>query len=271
MSVHTAHLDAVLEDLKFNRKILLSNLADIDKAIKVLQRLYSLVPVTEIDSGEAPAPGEAPRPPETEQRPTTHSMGLPEAIPDVLVRDNPLLSVKAAPTIEEAPKSHRLVTIPSESTPVPEPPQSVPEAPVQPDDPPAPVPVAPHPVSRSIPRHDPEPFTVKVHEPAPKPQPPEPEEENNMSMTAVVKKVVRGGRYTQTFLAREVLKHRPGSTLASVQTTIYMMLKDRRLHKGDDLIIRNVGPDGKVEDWPVPKGASALSSGRFTQYSSPTK
>jgi hypothetical protein len=76
-------------------------------------------------------------------------------------------------------------------------------------------------------------------------------EEDKTSLTNAIRAVCEEAKYTQHELSRVVMPLVPGTSLASVNTTVWRLLKDARLHKASDGIIRNV-VDGKIQNLPPP-------------------
>lgn len=68
-----------------------------------------------------------------------------------------------------------------------------------------------------------------------------------VGLVDAVKTAAAEARWNQIEMVGRVLQIRPGTKPNSAQTQIYLMLRERRLHKGDDLVIRNV-VDGRIQN-----------------------
>ena len=74
-------------------------------------------------------------------------------------------------------------------------------------------------------------------------------------------------RHNQIELARRVMVLRPDTTYPSVSSGVSRMLAKGKLHKGEDLIIRNV-MDGRVQGLPPVSADASHSHTGFGQYTS---
>jgi len=89
-----------------------------------------------------------------------------------------------------------------------------------------------------------------------------------IGLTEAIIRAASAGIYNQIALIDGVMEMRPGTTRPSAVSMISSMLLKGRLHKGDDLIVRNV-KDGRVQGLPPISAEAAYSHMGFGQYSAP--
>jgi hypothetical protein len=70
-----------------------------------------------------------------------------------------------------------------------------------------------------------------------------------IGLTEAIVRAATPGIYTQSKLVDCVMEMRPGTTRPSALSMVNMLLSNHRLHRGADLIVRNV-TDGKVQGFP---------------------
>jgi hypothetical protein len=86
-----------------------------------------------------------------------------------------------------------------------------------------------------------------------------------IGLTEAIIRAAFAGIYDQCKLIDCVMEMRPGTTRPSVMSMVSTMLSNGRLHKGDDLIVRNV-KDGRVQGLPAVSADAAHSHRSFGQY-----
>jgi hypothetical protein len=86
-----------------------------------------------------------------------------------------------------------------------------------------------------------------------------------IGLTEAIVRAATLGIYTQSKLIDCVMEMRPGTTRPSALSMVNMMLSKQRLHKGEDLIIRNV-KDGKVRGIPLTSTDAVKSQIDFGSY-----
>lgn len=90
---------------------------------------------------------------------------------------------------------------------------------------------------------------------APKPdpegiaEPTEPKGPRMLGLVEAIQAAAAENKWDQPHLAHRAVALRPDTLITSAQSQICALLKDGRLHKGEDLIIRNV-KDGKIQGLP---------------------
>ena len=77
-------------------------------------------------------------------------------------------------------------------------------------------------------------------------------ERTGIGLNDAIYQAAEEGIYDQSHLIARVLKIRPGTTYPTASAQVSSLLKDSRLHKGEDLIIRPV-KNGKIQNLPMPK------------------
>ena len=86
-----------------------------------------------------------------------------------------------------------------------------------------------------------------------------------MGLTEAIEAAALEARHDQIALVARVMALRPGTIQASAATMVSKFLREGRVKKGDDLIIRLV-KDGKIQNLPPMRQDDALPIRRTSQY-----